>query len=587
MEQKRCMRAALALVLAGGLGISACASPAQSGNAGERFDAYMDDLFYEDIVLNTVNLHYTLAHPENYGITEYEVTLGDYSSEKMEEGYEDLEEMKKELASYDREDLSADQQLTYDIFMDYADTELDVKDLTYYSEPLGPIGGVQSNLPVILAEYTFRTKQDIEDYLVLAGQMDEYFADVIEFEKEKAAAGLFMPDDTADDVLEQCTEFIADIENNYMIDVFNDKIDAFDGLSDEERQAYKDQNYLIVTTDVRDAFQILIDGLTELKGSGENELGLCYYEDGLRYYKYLIRTGVGTDASASELIQRTKNYMDRCMDQMVDVIAQNPELWYEIDDYAFPLTDPDEILADLTEKIQTDFPEPPDVGYEVKYVHPSMQEHMSPAFYLTTPIDDIDNNVIYINPEHLGEDSAQDLYTTLAHEGYPGHLYQNSCTNSSNLPLARNLLGCSGYTEGWATYVEFYSYGISGLDKNLTDVLRWNQAFTLGIYAYLDLQIHYNGWDRDDVKAYLNDYGIDDEEAADEIFETLRAEPAEYLNYFIGYLEFLNLRNNARKELGDSFSAKEFHRFLMETGPAPFYIIRQHMGTWIEEQRAA
>ena len=101
MEQKRCMRAALALVLAGGLGISACASPAQSGDVGERFDAYMDDLFYEDIVLNTVNLHYTLAHPENYGITEYEVTLGDYSREKMEEGYEDLEEMKKELESYD------------------------------------------------------------------------------------------------------------------------------------------------------------------------------------------------------------------------------------------------------------------------------------------------------------------------------------------------------------------------------------------------------------------------------------------------------------------------------------------------------
>ena len=96
--------------------------------------------------------------------------------------------------------------------------------------------------------------------------------------------------------------------------------------------------------------------------------------------------------------------------------------------------------------------------------------------------------------------------------------------------------------------------------------------------------------DSEEMLGLLVERGIqitDDEEAADEIFETLRAEPAEYLNYFIGYLEFLDLRNNARKELGDAFSAKEFHRFLMETGPAPFYIIRQHMGTWIEEQKAA
>lgn len=586
MDQKRCVRAALAATLAGGLFLSACASPAQSGDTGARFDAYMDDLFHEDIVQNTVNLHYTLAYPENYGITDYEVTLGEYSREKMEESCEEIEGLKTELSAFDREDLSPQQQLTYDIFMDYAETELSVKDLLYFSEPISPIGGTQSNLPIILAEYTFRTERDIEDYLALAAQMDEYFTGIIAFEKEKAEAGLFMPDVTADEVLDQCTEFIADIENNYMIDVFNDKIDAFEGLSDEERQAYKDQNYTVVTTDVKNAFQILIDGLTELKGSGENELGLCYYEDGVRYYEYLIRTGVGTDASVPDLIERTERYMNRCMDQMLDTITENPEIWYELDDYAFPLTDPDEILADLTEKIKTDFPEPPDVGYEVKYVHPSMQEHMSPAFYLTTPVDDIDNNVIYINPEHLGEDSSQDLYTTLAHEGYPGHLYQNSCTNSSELPLARNLLGCSGYSEGWATYVEFYAYGISGLDKDLADVLRWNQAYTLGIYAYLDLQIHYNGWDRDEVTGYLSDIGIDDEEVAAEIFETLQAEPAEYLKYFVGYLEFLNLRNNARNELGDDFSAKEFHRFLMETGPAPFYIIRDHMGTWIEEQRA-
>lgn len=585
MERRRCGRMIAAALFAGVLGLSACGEAAQSGHTVEDFDTYTEELFREDIVQNTINLHYTLAYPENYGITDYEVTLGTYSAERIRESYDELEEMKTELSAYDRESLSPEQQLTYDILLDYVETELSVKDLIYYGEALSPISGTQTQLPVILAEYTFRTERDIEDYLELTSQLDEYYSGIMEFEKEKSEAGFFMPDYEVDEVLDQCTEFIEDIEHNYMIDIFNDKIDAFDGLSGDEKQAYKDRNYEIVTTNVKNAFQILIDGLTGLRGSGKNELGLCYYEDGLRYYEYLVRSNTGSGASVQELQRRTKQYIDRCLDQMIDVIAENPELWDQIDNYSFPLSDPDEILADLTEKITVDFPEPPDVGYTIKYVHPSMQEHMSPAFYLTTPVDDIDNNVIYINPKHLGEDATMDLYPTVAHEGYPGHLYQNSFTNSSGLPLVRNLLGYSGYSEGWATYVEFYSYGISGLDKNLADVLRWNQAMTLGMYAYLDMAIHYDGWDRDDVLAYLSDYGIGDEETADEIFETLAAEPSEYLNYFIGYLEILNLRNNARSELGDAFVAKEFHRFFLETGPAPFYIIEDYMREWIEQQK--
>lgn len=571
--------------------ISGCGATETSeevGSVSEQFDTFTDELFLEEISANTVDLHYTLAYPENYGIDEYEVTIGDITLEDMEESYEELEDLKKELEKFDKKELTEEQCLTYDILMDYIDTELSVKDLALYTEYLGPLSGYQAQLPVILAEYTFREKRDVEDYLTLVSQLDDLFGQILVFEKEKADAGLFMPDYVADEVIEQCEEFIADPENNYMIDVFNDKIDAFEGLTEEERQDYKDQNFTTITTEVVDGYQKLIDGLTELKGSGTNELGLCYYEDGTRYYEYLVRSTVGTDRSIDELMTATEDYIESGYEKLFSTLSSDSELFDELMDYSFPITEPEAIMEDLIEKVAEDFPEPPEVNYSIKYVHPSMQESMSPAFYLTTPVDDVKNNVIYINEKYLGEDASMDLYPTMAHEGYPGHLYQTAYTNSSDLPLVRNLLSTTGFVEGWTTYVEFdYAYSISGLDKRLARCLALDESVIIGMHAYIDMGIHYKGWDRDDVLEYLDRYGLGDEETADRMFEAMVEDPASYLSYFIGYLEFRNLRNHAEKALGDDFEVKEFHRFLLETGAAPFYIIEDYMQNWIEEQKSA
>lgn len=586
LQIQRCI-IAMSLVIC--MFVTACSNGVQvnaetSTQAQEEFDTYLDELFLSEVALNTVNLHYTLAYPENYGITDYEVTLGDFSMESFEDGNKGLAVLERELRGFDKAQLTTEQQVTYDILMDYVRTEKSVSDLALYTEVLSPTTGYQAQLPVILAEYTFRTTQDIEDYLELVGLIDDIFTDMVAFEQEKAAAGLFMPDYAAEAVIEQCEEFIEDPENNYMIEVFNDKIDAFDGLTDEEREAYKEQHRTLITTEVVDGYQTLIDGLTDLLGSGTNELGLCYYEDGERYYEYLVNCATGSDDSIEELEQRTADCMIECMENMWDALDENPELYDQLYDYEFPESEPEAIIEDLMDQVSEDFPELPEVDYTIKYVHPSMQEHLSPAFYLTTPIDDSSTQLIYINEKYLGDDATMDLYPTMAHEGYPGHMYQTVYTNESGLPLVRNLFSYSGYTEGWATYVEFYSYSVSGLDEDLANVLVWDEITSLGLYAYIDMGVHYEGWDREDTAEYLSGFGIDDEEVVDEVFEIIVEEPANYLSYFIGYLEFMELRETAEKELGDDFNAKEFHQFLLEMGPAPFYIIEDYMDDWMKEQ---
>lgn len=545
------------------------------------FDAYVDELFLEEVAENTINLHYTLAFPENYGISEYEVSAGNYSIEDMKKAHVMQEEIRKQLITCNVASLTQEQKLTYDVLLDFVETELAAKDLLLYEEVLSPIGGIQAEFPVVLAEYTFRSKRDIEDYLLLVSQVDEVFDEVIAFEEEKSKAGLFMADYAADAVIAQCGEFIAYPDDNYMLDVFEDKIDAFDGLSDEEKRVYKEQHYEIITTEVVEAYENLIDGLEELKGTGTNELGLCYYEDGKEYYEYLVRTSAGTDASIDELIGRTNREIGERLNEISVTAKEHPEAVQKLADYSFPLSEPKEILDDLIEKIKEDFPSPPDVNYTIKYVHPSMQESMSPAFYLKTPVDDISQNLIYMNEMYLY--SGENLYTTLAHEGYPGHLYQNISTQSYERPLIRNLISYPGYSEGWATYVEFeYGYPYAGLDEELTELLVDNQMATLGIYARVDLGVHYEGWDRGKTAEYLEVFGITNEAVVDEMFEMIVEQPANYLKYFIGYTEFMMLREEAEEMLGQEFEPVEFHQFLMEIGPAPFYIIDDYMEEWVE-----
>ena len=546
-------------------------TPTPAPSASELFDTYTEQLFLDEIALNTINLHYTLAYPENFGITEYEPSLGSFDVEEMKQSYGEMKVLKEELEAFAYDELTKEQQFTYDIIMDYIETELSVEDLLLYSEVLGPVTGYQAQLPVLLAEYKFRTVRDIEDYLALVGLVDELFAELIEFEQAKSAAGLFMPDYAADAIIDQCRQFIETPEENYMIDVFETEINAVEGLTEEQKNTYIAKNKELITTELVTAYQSLIDGLEALKGTGTNDKGLCHYEDGKRYYNYLVRSLTGSSKSVFDLLVATDQHISACIMQMQSIMMKNPNVMNEWDTYEFCESEPDKILEDLIVKIKDDFPElPVEANYVIKYVHPSMEEHMSPAFYLTPPVDDTKNNTIYINKSQV----TRDLYTTMAHEGFPGHLYQNVYTSSQNLPLIRNMFSNQGYSEGWATYVEYYAYGVGGLNEDLAGVLMLNNAATLGIYAYVDMGVHYLGWGVEEVEQFLAKYGLN-AEAAQPMFEIMVEEPANYLSYYIGYLEFLDLQDVAEAAWGENYSLKKFHEAVLTLGPAPFGLLEE------------
>lgn len=548
-------------------------------NTAGAFDGFTDRMFKELVVGDAITCHYILAHPEEAGVTDIPTGLGSYRY--TDEDYGRLEGYLKELEKYPYEELSAQQQVTHDVLKHELERELAKRQYDDYVEDLSPTVGLQAQLPVTLVEYTLRTKEDVENYLILIADLDRYFGEVLDHEKAKSEKGLFMSDRSVDDILEQMDSFMENPDENVMIVTFPERLNAVEGLSEEEKAAFTAENEKLVKENVLGAYRKLRDGLAALKGTGKNEGGLAGYEGGREYYASLAAEATGSSRSVEEMKALLEELVETNMTEMVNVMMKNPDCLEEMMSYAPTLTDPTAMVEDLRGKIGASFPEPPETAYTIKTVNESLESFLSPAFYMIPPADDYRNNSIYINESEQYE--AMDIYTTLAHEAYPGHLYQNVYFSSTGAPYIRHLFSFAGYSEGWATYVEHrYAYDYSERSEDVAKMDAANNLATLALHGIIDIGVNYEGWTREELSQYMAGFFEVDDELVDTMYTAMVEEPGNYLSYVVGCAEFLELREKAEETLGGAFSEKEFHRFLLETGPVPFPVLEKHMESWME-----
>lgn len=546
----------------------------------EAFDQFINDIFETEVTENTINLHFTISDPEKYGITDYPVTLGDLSIDAMADSNARLENYLSGLNSFSYTELTLNQQLTYDILENYFKLQLDMADMYLYDELLRPSTGVQAQLPILYEEYSFNSKKDVEDYLKLLALTDEYFDQIISFEKEKADAGLFMSDFACQNIIDQCNAFIADSDNHYLIETFNTRIDKLTSLTQSEKDHYRLQNEKMLREHIFPAYENLAAALTDLLGSGTNENGLCYFPEGKQYYEYLLAYNTGASESVKTLENMISNERVKVLQESSDLTTENPELWELASEATLTPTDSATTLNHLKEVMLDDFPAPPETSYTVSYIDDCVADYLAPAFYVIAPIDDYSHNSIYIN--ETTDTTNISYFTTLAHEGFPGHLYQTVMTYESGIEPVRSILNYSGFVEGWATYVEFQSYHYAGLDNDVATILELNQDATLSLYASTDIGIHYEGWTLEDTKKFWNNYGITNDDAIESIFELIVEEPTHYLKYYIGFLKFEELKKETSLKNIKNYNDKSFHQAVLSIGPAPFDIVDKYLPAYYE-----
>lgn len=553
----------------------------ENSSAQSDFEAFCSELFKKEMESSsTLDLHYTLIHPETYGIDAGEPTLGTYKLSELIKNHRDLHELKKQLSGFDLDTLPQDQQILYDSLAEMVNTALLAEGLELYEQPLAPTIGIQAQLPILLAEYSFHSVRDVEDYLTLLSQLDSYYGDILHFEEQKADAGLGPSDASIDRIIDSCSSYLIDPEDNFLTVTFETRLNSLGSivpLSDQQKEDFRSRHLDVIKNSFLPAYRHLIDGLSGLKGRGINEGGLCKFRDGRRYYEYLLRSGPGLSYSIEEL----KAALSDRMQKDLETISSLPKKAGS--DLSFRLADPQAILTDLQAQMSGDFPALSESSkkYELRYVPEQLEDTLSPAFYLTAPLDDPAQNVIYINNGRTSTDD--ELYPTLAHEGFPGHLYQTVYFREhTGNPLAA-LITCSGANEGWATYVEYLSYFYdNGLSREASAYQAAMRSFSLCFHSLLDIGINYDGWSKAQAAVFIRTCFDADDALVDELWQTMIDNPTNYLEYAGGYVEIMEMRDEAEKALGNRFSAKEFHKFLLDLGPVPFSVTRKYFKLWLE-----
>lgn len=550
-------------------------------SVNEAFDAYLDEIFRESVSSDAVTLHSYLQNPANYGITDYDITLGRYDLKNLD-GTSDITDSINELQSFDRDMLSEKQQLTYDQILKYLQSQLEYSDLYLFDTSLSPTIGLQVQLPIVFAEYSFNEEKDVKEYLQLLQDTDEFFTNIVEYETIRSENGYFMEDKYVDSIVKQCQEFVDSADDGYLITTFEERLNNLTGISDDAKASYKTQNEQAVTDHVIKGYKVLIDGLKKLKGTNQYKGGLCNYPNGTKYFESIIDNHMGWNKSVEEYDKLLDTYIAKNMLTMQALMLKDATLLDKFDSFKFSVTDPNAMLEDLKKRIETDFPTGPSVNYSVKEITKSLQDYASPAMYFVPQIDNYTNNSIYINPLHKDDET---LYTTMAHEGYPGHLYQITYFMNSDPDLIRLLIEPGGYIEGWATYVELmsYNYADSG-NADLNSLMAANQAVILCMYAKVDIGINYYNWDVNKVLTYLTNFGLGDKEIAQEMYDAMVTEPGNYCQYVLGYIGFCELKSAAETKLGDKFVLKNFHKYILDMGPVQFDILFDRLDAWAEKQ---
>lgn len=568
------------------------------------FRNFCNEIFVKEMEQDTLGLHYTIAYPKDFGIKQPEASLPLYEKKQALNEYQNMKEYSDALQTFDPEKLSVEERYTQNLLVDSLSTDLEGKQYFYLQEMFSPSGGIQIQYPILMAEYTFRCKEDIENYLALLKMTPDYFSSYCDFTQEKVQKGFGMADFALKKVISQCKTVITQDEitngSHFLVTTFEERLQKAinDGIINEKEAGnYRLLNKEYLSNHVLCAYSELADTLKTFLGSGQNDAGLCAFEPGKEYYTWLFKRTTGSEKPIDEVYKTlAQNYYNTLYQLRSDLISfQNTCNLTDTELSYFTLSNSDDILAHLTKQMEHDFPTVSATSdtspflATVKDVSPSLEKFTAPAYYLVPPIDDNSQNSIYLNKSMAP--SGLDLYTTLAHEGYPGHMYQTTYyqlyREANNLPYLRSTLNYGGYVEGWALYVELLSYDyaadllVEDTGKEdyrlLFDIYKQERCASLALLSLLDIGIHYYGMDLNRVTELLNAHGITDTDTIRSTYEYIIEEPCNYPKYYWGNLEILALKDLAKQEMGSSYSDYAFHQFFLECGPSDFTSLTERL----------
>lgn len=554
--------------------------------SGQSFDEFVAGMPAQIFSGDSFDLNFIFDNPENFGI---EATLPEYSIPSKEDHDEDIaftNGLLGKLRDYNYNELTESQRLTYSIIEASLKRSLLMEDYYYLDTSyLGSYLGFQAQLPLLLSEYRFNDKNDVEGYFHLLETTETAFMAYAKHEKERQAEGVGMSQHILDKTIEQCENFVS-ANDTFLTDSFNERIALVEFFTEEEKAAAIDKNKNLLQTAFVPSYTLLKNELSTIKSTIPDG-GLFNLPNGVEYYEKSLQVRTGMDMTIDEIQIFLSEMYEESTAKFLKIMQENPDAMTMLESGNLTFTThktPEETIDYLEERVKADFPLLPQLNYTMTPVPPSMQDNFSPAAYMSSRID---SPVTQKESMFINGDYDQSLFSTMMHEAYPGHMYQSVYYKTLGRPAIDSILSSQGYSEGWATYVESLCAEYAPMNQAAIGLYQANQEATWSIVALMDIEVNANGMTREEFKeAYIDWMFGGNEENCNYQYDLFIEDPGNYLAYYLPGLTLIDMRNYTEGTLGDQFSLMEFHKLILDCGPVPFTVLDEKLDEYILSKSA-
>ena len=566
-------------------------SKKDSGEEQKKFDEFMKQEFVESMEQSYPNTHIILENPMDYGVDTSKTKVQidkELNETTMKENKELNEKSAKAFKEFDRDTLSDEQKETYDIYsymLDYT-TEMNDSKFDYMSMPLESMTGMHTQLPTLFSDWTLRNEQDVKDVITLMKSVRPYMDSILAYTKKQEEKGTLMLDIKS--VKEYCEKVVKEDVNSSVLTGLNESIDNLK-LGDDKTKQYKAELKKAFQEYFLPAYSDIIKTMKELDSSKNNTLGLSHMKNGKEYYELLFKQATGTDKSIEDIKKELNSMSRSSLLAVQSVISKNKNLY---DEYVngkikTKYKDFESMLKDLDKDIKDDFPSVGTLNYRIRPIGEDLASGGVAAYFNIPALDGTTPKQIRVNMlEDALNVQSLETFSTVAHEGIPGHMYQIAYAYKNvKDPWRNSMASFLGYTEGYATYTELYA--LKYLDGVSADAVKLQQNMVVYqdcLIALADIGIHYEGWTKEDLSNFLEENGLGVSDVSD-FYNQLQANPTAFLSYYVGYVQIANLKKDAQEELKDKFNDRDFHEAILKSGAAPFHVVEENVKDYIESAK--
>lgn len=518
--------------------------------------------------------------PEAMGIDVSDPSWGDYTVDN-EEDLEFYRDVRDRLLTINPDTLDEQDRIFYDKILYDVEESIYAGSFTsfaYYESEFNPLTGPQNDLLFILCVISFDDVEDAEKYIELVEDIDRYFDQICEFEEDKADYGYALSDETYEDIAATFDDLCAQEDTCFLYEDFENRLDNIKGLKDDDRERLIEEHEAAMHDVFFPEMEECADRMRDLKTGEGSDLGVSQYDGGDAYYTYIVRNlSNSSDKSIDDHIDMIEGRLDTIMETYMDALYSGDRSWMsEYLNHDYSKGDTGENLEYLKDAVKGDFPALPDHAYNLMDVPKEFEDSFSPAAYLGYHLDNYNANLIITNNANVNGEFG----VTCAHEGYPGHMFQSVYTRSQCDHPYLYLFDSTGYVEGWATYVEEYSFKYFDAEGTAAEMVNIESELNVLLMARWDIGIHYENWSIEDCANFYSEMmdnlvTVEPEDIQD-IYNILLSDPCYAVKYGCGFLGTQEVVDKIRAEFPDA-TDKEIHTAYLNSMPVTFEMILANM----------